>query len=191
MNRDVDSYISRSDKWPAEIAALRPILVGAGLVEEFKWRQPCYTYGGKNIVILQEMNDFLALMFFKGALLDDPAQVLEEQGPNTRSARRIRFTSVDDVARLAGTVTEYVKEAIRIEKEGRTVDAVSEFVPVAELQLCLDQDPEFSTAFGSLSPGRQREYNIYFSGAKKSETRSARINKYAEKILTGKGLRDR
>ena len=107
--------------WPEEIAGLRPILLGCGLTEEIKWRKPCYSHEGRNIVILQEMKAFLALMFFKGALLKDPAGVLEDQGPSSRSARRIRFTSVEDVARLAGTVEAYVEEAIAVEEAGLKV----------------------------------------------------------------------
>ena len=88
MNPKVDAFIRRSEKWPDEMTELRPILLSGGLVEEFKWGKPCYSHEGSNIVILQEMKEFLALMFFKRALLNDPESVLEEQGPNSRSARR-------------------------------------------------------------------------------------------------------
>lgn len=191
MNPDVDDYIERSDQWPAEMTALRPVLLSCGLVEEIKWRKPCYTHAGRNIAILQEMKDFLALMFFKGALLTDPDGVLEDQGPNSRSARRIRFTSTEDVARLSDTVKTYVDEAIDAEEAGLEVDPAPELVPVRELQAHLDRDPAFRAAFEALTPGRQREYNLYFSDAKQAKTRETRVDKYAQKILDGKGLRDR
>ena len=73
----VDAYIARSERWSDVIASLRPVLLDAGLTEDFKWRSPCYTHEGRNIVIVQEMKDFLALMFFKGALLEDLEGVLE------------------------------------------------------------------------------------------------------------------
>ncbi len=188
---DVDVYIQQARKWPEEIVALRPILLGAGLTEEIKWGKPCYTHGGRNIVIVQEMNDFLALMFFKGALLEDPEGVLEDQGPNSRSARRICFTSVDEVTRLADTVRTYLEEAIDVEESGLQVAEVPELVLVEELQSRLSRDVAFRAAFESLTPGRQREYNLYFSDAKQAATREARVEKYGEKILRGKGLRDR
>ncbi len=191
MNPDVDAYIAQSEQWPDEIAALRPILLGSGLTEEFKWRKPCYSHEGKNVVIVQEMKEFLALMFFKGALLSDPEAVLVDQGPNSRSARRIQFTSVDEVNRLAATTAAYLAEAIDVEDAGLEVGPPPELVLVAELQERLDHDAELKTAFESLTPGRQREYNLYFSGAKQPATRDARIERYAEKILDGKGLRDR
>jgi uncharacterized protein YdeI (YjbR/CyaY-like superfamily) len=173
------------------MTALRPILLGAGLTEEIKWGKPCYRHAGKNIVILQEMKEFLALMFFKGALLNDPDGVLEEQGPNSRSARRIRFTSVEDVARLASIVGIYLDEAVVVEEAGLEIEPAPEPVLVEELQNRLDQDPVFRAAFESLTPGRQREYNLYFSAAKQAKTRMARVDKYTPKILDGKGFRDR
>lgn len=59
MNPEVDAYVRRADKWPAEMADLRPILLSGGLTEEIKWGKPCYSYEGKNIVILHEMKAFL------------------------------------------------------------------------------------------------------------------------------------
>jgi uncharacterized protein YdeI (YjbR/CyaY-like superfamily) len=191
MNAEVDAYIEKSDKWPELVSALRPILLGSGLTEEIKWAKPCYSHDGDNIVILQEMKDFLALMFFKGALLDDPEGVLEEQGPNSRSARRIRFTSTEDVARLSNTVETYIGEAIAVHEAGLTVGPPPELDLVPELQNRLAKDPELGAAFEALTPGRQREYNLYFSGAKQAATRESRIEKCAPRILDGRGLRQR
>ena len=191
VNPKVDAYIGRSEKWTSEMTALRPILLNGGLTEEIKWGKPCYSHEGRNIVIIQEMNDFLALMFFKGALLIDPEGLLEEQGPNTRSARRIRFTSVEDVARLTAAVEAYIDEAIDVEEAGLDVGPAPEVVLVDELQHRLDRDRAFKAAFESLTPGRQREYNMHFSDAKQAKTREARVEKYAGKILDGKGFRDR
>ncbi len=191
VNSNVDTYISRSKNWPDEITGLRPILLGCGLTEEIKWGKPCYSHEGRNIAILQEMKEFLALMFFKGALLNDSEGVLEEQGPNSRSARRIRFTSVDDVARLSDTVKAYVYLAIDVENSGLDVGPAPELILVEELQNRLDDAPTLRAAFEALTPGRQREYNLYFSDAKQATTRAARVEKYTEKILSGRGFRDR
>jgi uncharacterized protein YdeI (YjbR/CyaY-like superfamily) len=191
VNTKVDAYIARSEKWPDEMAALRPTLLGCGLTEAIKWGKPCYSDDGRNIVILQEMKDFLSLMFFKGALLADPEGVLEEQGPNSRSARRICFRSVDDVNRLADTVKAYVEEAIDAEDAGLEVGPAPEVVFTDELRARLDRDPAFKAAFDALTPGRQREYNLYFADAKQAKTREARVDKHAARIMDGKGLRDR
>ena len=187
----VDEYIDRSQQWPKEMAALRPILLDRGLVEEIKWAKPCYVHRGANIAIMQEMKGFLALMFFKGALLSDPDGVLRQQGPNSRSARRVEFTSVADVERLAGVVGALVDDAIRVERAGLGPPPAPELALVSELQDRLDAEPAAMAAFVALSAGRQREYNLYVSGAKQAPTREARVEKCLSGILAGKGLRDR
>lgn len=190
MNPKVDAYLARSQRWPDELAELRSVLLATGLDEELKWGKPCYARDGANIAIVQEMKELLALMFFKGALLDDPAGVLRDQGPNSRSARRIEFTSVDDVRRLAGTVADYVQAAVAAEEAGLKVDPAPELVLVDELQERLDGDPQLAEAFDALTPGRRREYHLHVSGAKRAETRVARVDQAVPRILAGKGLRD-
>lgn len=191
MNPKVDAYIARSATWPAEMTELRSVLLGCGLDEELKWGKPCYVHEGSNIAIVQEMKGFLALMFFKGALLPDAAGVLEDQGPNSRSARRMRFTSVDDVGRLAGAVRACVQEAVDVEDAGLEIGPPPELVLADELQQRLDGDPALKAAFEALTPGRQREYNLHVSEAKQASTRAARVEKQIPRILEGKGLRDR
>ncbi len=188
---DVDAYLAASEAWRDELEALRPILIGTGLTEEIRWGKPCYSHEGKNVVICQEFKDFLALMFFKGALLKDPAGVLEDQGPNSRSARRMTFRSVDDVSRQADTVAAYVREAIAVEEAGLDVGPAPDLELVAELAGRLDADPVLRAAFEALTPGRRREYNLHVSGAKRASTRESRIDSCVPRILDGKGLRDR
>jgi uncharacterized protein YdeI (YjbR/CyaY-like superfamily) len=190
-NPKVDAYIGRSTKWPLEMTELRSVLLGCRLVEDIKWGKPCYSHDGRNLVILQEMNSFLALMFFKGALLTDPDGVLESQGPNSRSAKRICFRSVDDVQRLSATVVAYLAEAQAIEEAGLEVPPAPEVAFVEELQALIDTDAAFRTAFEALTPGRQREYNLQIGAAKQATTRQARVEKFAPRILAGKGFRDR
>jgi uncharacterized protein YdeI (YjbR/CyaY-like superfamily) len=54
----------------------------------------------------------------------------------------------------------------------------------------LDEKPALKKAFAALTPGRQRGYLFYFSAAKQSKTREARIEKCMPQILKGKGLDD-
>lgn len=188
---DVDAYIEASEQWPAEIRALRPVLMAAGLEEQVKWGKPCYAHDDANIAIVQEFSDNLALMFFKGILLDDPAGLLEEVGPNSHAARRMMFTSVEDVESRAEIVTAYVEQAIAIEDAGTDVPPRSDEELAPELAERLADDPELAECFDELTPGRQREYNLHVSGAKQSTTRERRVDKIVPRILEGRGLRDR
>jgi uncharacterized protein YdeI (YjbR/CyaY-like superfamily) len=191
MDPDVDAYLASATLWPDEMAALRPLLLSAGLREQIKWRKPCYADGDANIVILQEMKPYLSVMFFKGALLEDPAGLLRDQGPNSRSAKRLELTSVAQIEELAPIIADYVAEAIDVERSGQQLPPPPELELVAELQDRLDADAQLAAAFAALTPGRQREYHLHISGAKQSSTRSSRVDACIPKILAGKGMRDR
>ena len=188
---DVDAYLEAADQWPEEIMALRRLLLGCGLSEEIKWGKPCYCHEGTNIVLIQEFSDHLALMFFKGVLLDDPDGVLRDQGPNSHAAKRIAFTSTDEVDALADVVTAYVQQAIEHEEAGTELPSRPEEELAPELIDRLAADVELAEAFDKLTPGRQREYNLHVSDAKQSSTRARRVDKIVPRILSGKGLRDR
>lgn len=191
MTNLVEQFIKKSPNWSPEMDALRTVLLKAGLSEEIKWAKPCYSDDGNNIAIMQPMKNFLALMFFKGALLADPKGVLESQGPNSRSARRMCIRSVADVNSNAAIIGKLVAEAITIEELGVEVDPAPKVELVAELQARLKNDKALKVAFERLTPGRQREYNLHFSSAKQAVTRESRIDKCVDQILAGKGLRDR
>lgn len=192
-NPAVDAFLSKAKRWQDEIGRLRKIALDCGLTEELKWRFPCYTARGKNVVIIQGFKDYCALMFFKGALLKDPDGILVKPGENTQAGRQIRFTSVREIAEMGPSLKAYIHEAVEVEKAGLKVPSreKAELVFLEEFQRKLDEDPALKAAFDALTPGRRRAYNMYFSAAKQSKTREARIEKCLQRILEGKGLSDR
>lgn len=190
MNTTIDAFLKRSTTWRPEMEKLRGIVLACGLNEEFKWGKPCYTHDGDNVVILQEMKHFVALLFFKGSLLKDPHGVLEKPGPNSRVGRRLRFTSLSEVESLAGSIQEYIHEALELHRAGLRVEKSDDVEWVEELQQRLREDAQFRAAFDGLTPGRRRAYNLHFASAKQSSTRERRIDKYVPKILAGQGLQD-
>jgi uncharacterized protein YdeI (YjbR/CyaY-like superfamily) len=188
---DVDTYIDATDQWTEETTALRALLLTSGLDETIKWGKPCYTSGDANVVIIQGFSDHLALMFFKGVLLQDPGGILQDQGPNTHAAKRMAFRSVEDIEHRADVVTAYVAEAIALEQAGTPLPPRPEEDLAEELQERLAGDPELAAAFDDLTPGRRRAYNLHVSGAKQVSTRQRRVDDITPRILAGKGLRDR
>lgn len=190
-NSEVEKLFSKATSWRDEADALRTILLDSGLDEDKKWGKPCYSYDGKNIAIIQRMKDFLALLFFKGALLNDPDGILQRQGPNSQSGFRVTFTSTGDVARKRKSLKACIKDAIKVEKAGLKVEKSYDIDIPEELTSAFDADPDFKAAFDALTPGRRRGYALHFSEAKQSKTRTARIEKYREKIFDGKGFHDR
>ena len=192
MNSNVDAFIQSAEKWQEEMALLRKILLDCALMEEYKWKQPCYSFQKSNVVIIGPFKDSVVLGFFKGALLSDPENLLVKPGDNSQSTRMFRFTSVKQILELESIIKAYVYEAIEVEKAGLKVELkkTADYNIPEELISQYEKDPKLKEAFSQLTPGRQRAYLLHFSEAKQSATRTARIEKYTSRILKGKGIND-
>ena len=192
MNPKVDFYFDKNESWQKEIEKLRTIVLDCGLEEELKWGCPCYQFQGSNIVLIHVFKEYCALLFFKGALLNDPEGILIQQTENVQAARQIRFTNAKQIGKMEATIKAYIYEAIEVEKAGLQVKLkkTEEFPMPEEFQKKLNKMPALKTAFYALTPGRQRAYLLYFASAKQSKTREQRIQKYMPQILDGKGLND-
>ena len=192
MNPKVDFFFSKAKNWQEEFEKLRMIILDCGLTEELKWGVPCYTFQKRNIVLIHGFKEYCALLFVKGALLNDAKGILITQTKNTQAARQIRFTNVREIVKMKPILKAYIYEAIEVEKAGLKVNfkKTTEFIIPGEFQNKLDEIPALKTAFDALTPGRQRGYVLYFSAAKQSKTRKSRIEKYMRQILNGKGLND-
>lgn len=191
-NPSVDGYIRKNKPWSPELETLRAIVLDCGLTEEVKWRVPCYTFEGHNVVFLGAFKDACTLSFVKGALLTDAKNILELPGPNTQSARVIRFTELKQIQKMKAALKAYIRQAIAAEKAGLKVafKKITEHQIPDELAAKFEEDPAFEKVFRALTPGRQRAYLLHFGGAKQSKTRTARIEKHMPRILDGKGLDD-
>lgn len=205
MNRKPDTYFSdgcgrcklggtpecKVHAWAEELKKLRAILLSCGLTEESKWGFPCYTFEKRNVVLLGAFKEYCAVGFIKGALLKDAKGLLVKPGENTQTVRQLRFTSLREIVKMESVVKAYVAEAMEVEKSGSKPAVRKEPEPVpAELQTKLDEIPALKAAFDALTPGRRRGYVLYFSAAKQSKTREARIEKCMPQILKGKGFYD-
>lgn len=191
MNSKVDDHINQSKQWKNEMNALRTIILDCQLAEDFKWGKPCYSFQGKNIVIIQGFKDYFALLFFKGGLMKDSQNLLVKMGENTQAGRQMRFENVQDILDKKSIIKDYIFEAVEIEERGEKVEIKREATAVPEeFQIKLNDSPELKSAFESLTPGRQRAYLIHFSAPKQSKTRESRIEKSIPNILDGKGIND-
>lgn len=191
-NPKVDWYFTKAKQWKEESEKLRTIILDCGLTEELRWGKPSYAFEGTNIVLIHGFKEYCAVLFFKGVLLKDPKGILIQQTENVQSARQIRFTNLREIVELEPTIKAYIKEAIEVEKAGLKVKLkkTSDFKVPEEFKSKLDKMPALKKAFAGLTPGRQRGYLFYFSAAKQSKTREARIEKWMPQILKGKGMDD-
>ena len=209
MNPKVDFFFNKAKKWHEEFEKLRMLILDCGLIEELKWGQPCYTsptrsspsvpalaggraFQNRNIVLIHGFKEYCALLFFKGALLNDANGILIQQTKNVQAARQIRFTNVRQIVKMEPILKAYIFEAIEVEKAGLKVPLkkTTDFKIPEEFQNKLDKIPALKTAFDALTPGRQRAYIFYFSQPKQSKTRESRVEKCMKQILKGKGLND-
>jgi len=192
MNHKVDEFLEKAPKWQTEMKKLRMIVLDCMLTEEFKWKQPCYTFNDANILIIGGFKDYCLISFFKGALLKDDNCLLIKPGEHTQSGRYIKFTNIHEIETIESILKAYIFEAIEIEKTGMKVNfkPISDYTIPEELTTIFNKNIDFKMAFESLTPGRQKAYILHFSAPKQSKTRVSRIEKYMTQIFEGKGLTD-
>jgi len=192
MNPAVNWFFDKENKWKEAYDFLRTLALSTPLVEELKWGCPCYTLDGANVFLIHGFKDYCALLFMKGALLTDPKGLLIHQTKNVQAARQMRFKSVEEIRRQSADIKRLMKEAIALQKSGAKVEmkSTAEFAMPEEFARAMKEMKELKKAFEGLTPGRQRGYLLYFSGAKQAKTRESRIEKSIDRILEGKGLED-
>jgi len=192
LNPKVDGFLNRETKWKSEFEHLRTIILDCDLTEELKWGQPTYSLNGRNVVLIHGFKEYCAILFVKGALLQDPAGILIQQTENVQAARQVRFKDVQTIDELEPVLKDYIKAAIENEKACKEIEfkKATEYPVPEELTVKFYDRPEFKSAFEALTPGRQRGYLLFFAAPKQTATRVSRIEKYVEKIMEGKGLDD-
>jgi uncharacterized protein YdeI (YjbR/CyaY-like superfamily) len=183
---------AKEKHWHAEFAALRALCLTTGLHESLKWGQACYDLDGGNVVLIHGFKAYCALLFMKGALLQDPQGLLVQQTPNVQAARQLRFVSLAEIEPRRELILAMLDGAVALERAGTKVvmKSTAQFEVPVEFQQRLDNDAALAEAFHALTPGRRKAYLLHFAGAKQAATRSARIDKHTPRILQGWGLDD-
>ena len=190
MNPRVDVFMKKTTTWHDEYEVLREIALATGLDEDLKWGQPCYTLNGKNIFLLHSFKEYIAVFFMKGVVMKDPKSILIQQTPNVQAGRQIRFKNLEEIVKAKKVIKAYMAEAIAVEEAGIEVP-MKKAAPVEipkDIAAAMKKIPGLPSAFKKLTPSCQKEYMLYFDGAKKEETRISRVEKYVEKILSGKRM---
>lgn len=192
MLSKVDEFLYQLKNWKKELTLVRSIILECGLVEDFKWKHPCYTHNSKNIVLIHGFKEYAAILFYNGALLQDSEGILIQQTENVQFGRQIRFKNAQEIIDQKEIIKRYIFEAIEVEKLDLKVKTkeVSDYDFPEELIQKFNEDNLFKTAFENLTPGRQKGYILHFSSAKQSKSRITRIKKNTERIFSGYGLND-
>jgi uncharacterized protein YdeI (YjbR/CyaY-like superfamily) len=163
-----------------------------GLSEHAKWGHPCYMHAGRNIALFGAFRGDFRMSFMNAGLLRDTENILKPNGPNGLTPSVLYFSDVAQVAEYESTIRAYLKQLMDHAEAGTKPPKVEREIDMPdELIEALDADPELSEAFHSLTPGRQKSYMFNLNQAKQSATRIARIEKFRDKIIAGKGALER
>lgn len=193
-NADVLTFLEKESQWKEAYQYLRNLIFEETELEEtYKWMHPCYTLNDKNVVLIHGFKHYVALLFHKGAILEDRYQKLIQQTEKVQAARQLRFNTLDEIKERQEEILYYINEAIKVEKAGKKValKQTEEYTIPEELQHKFEDMPELEKAFYQLTPGRQHQYIYHISQAKRSQTRQNRVDKYVDHILEGKGMHDK
>ena len=64
-----------------------------------------------------DLKESCALLFFKGALLEDAKGILVQQTENVQAARQIRFTDVREIANIKPVLKAYISRSNRTDPQ--------------------------------------------------------------------------
>lgn len=193
-NEKVEEFLNKDSQWQECYQFLRDLIFqDTELEETYKWMHPCYTLNGKNVVLIHGFKHYVALLFHKGAILEDKYGTLIQQTEKVQAARQLRFESLDEIKNREEEIKYYLNEATKTEKAGKKVEMKKneDYEVPEELEQKFAENPQLKEAFYQLTPGRQHQYLYHFSQAKRSQTRINRIEKYVDHILNGKGMQDK
>lgn len=185
----IETYIAKHTKWTDELSLLRKILLEANLEESIKWGAPVYMFENKNIIGIGAFKNHCALWFFKGAMLEDPKNLLfNAQKDKTKLLRQYRISTDSDIN--IPYLKKLIQSAIHIEKSGVIIPkAPPKKVSIPDLLLDkMDEDLELRTAFSQFTPSKQREFCEYIEQAKRMNTKISRLQKIILLIKSGKSL---
>ncbi|MGJ3236901.1 YdeI/OmpD-associated family protein [Marivirga sp.] len=184
--------MNKNEKWRNELEFLRAIINKTELEKTNKWGGEVYTLNNGNVLMIGAFKNYVSLWFFNGVFLNDSYKFLSNaQEGKTKALRHWQFTSVDEMDEEK--IMEYIQEAIENEKQGlKWKPEKSKHLEIPKiLEIALNDDREFGSAFQSLAPFKQREYIEYIATAKREGTKVSRIAKIKLMVLAGLGLNDK
>ena len=160
---NVEQYIAAHPKWKEQLLKLKELLLSCDLTEGIKWGSPVYMKDGKNLVGIGVFKNHFGLWFFQGALLKKNTELLvNAQEGKTQAMRQIKLDETSEID--FDLLKKYIDESISLHNQGKTVKLVSpQKVEIpSELKKELDANSELKKAFNLLTPGKKKEYSLYY-----------------------------
>src|SRR6185436_12219033 len=158
------------------------------LRESVKWNMLCFS-GRKLVCGLSACKRHLGVTFFRGTELPDPAKLLRS-GANNTNILSMRVTTLEGLDR--GALRELLHAAVELDADPMVPPApkvkraqwpIPDFFKQA---LSRKQNRAAADFFHKLKPTYQREYLVWLSMAKQSETRARRLAETLAALAAGK-----
>ncbi|AEV33222.1 hypothetical protein Oweho_2248 [Owenweeksia hongkongensis DSM 17368] len=194
--KNTDEYLARLESnfaHPILTRVRKVVLETAPQVEEtIKWGAPTFEYKGIMMSMVAFKN-FAAMWFHKGALFNDPKNLLEATAETTKSMRKYNVSSIEDLDEegLRGLVLE----AIEKNESGEQVEGFNQrdkkYDSSELLNEALKNNAAARKTFESLPPSHQREYVEHIESAKQDVTKQRRLEKSLTLLEQGLGLHDK
>ncbi|WP_417600771.1 YdeI/OmpD-associated family protein [Owenweeksia hongkongensis] len=194
--KNTDEYLARLEgnfAHPILTRVREVVLETAPQVEEtIKWGAPTFEYKGIMLSMVA-FKKFAAVWFHKGALFNDPKNLLEATAETTKSMRKYNVSSIEDLDEegLRGLVLE----AIEKNESGEQVEGFNQrdkkYDSSELLNEALKSNAVARKTFESLPPSHQHEYVEHIESAKQDATKQRRVEKALLLLEQGSGLHDK
>lgn len=194
MDKRVEQYFLTHSQWVKELELLREVLIGIGMVENFKWGAPVFEVAGKNVIGLAAFKNYAGIWFFHGALLKDSGNKLyNAQEGKTTAMRQWRFSNFEELADNIELVEQYAKEAVFNMENGILVKPKPKqpLILPEELTAAFKENAELEFRFNNLNLTKKREFSNHIISAKREQTKQSRLQKIIPMIMNGSGLNDK
>lgn len=189
-DKRVDAYIAKAAPFAQPVLRHLRKLVHAACPETgetIKWGMPSFMYRGKILAGMAAFKAHAAFGFWHRGM----EKLMANEIGKTYDAMGLlgRITSRKD---LPGdrVLTHYIKTAIKLHDSGapaRTKPKPKPPVPVpADLGAALRKNKQAAAHWADISPSGRREYIEWITGAKRPETRAARLATTIEWTAQGK-----
>ena len=159
------------------------------LTESIKWNNLCFS-GRKLVAGLSACRRHLALFFFRGTELPDPAKLFTPGGEGNTNIRTVRITTLDGMDRAA--LRELLHAAVELDADPMIAPApkakrrpwpMPEFFRKA---LAEKRNRAAADFFRALAPTCQREYLVWLTTAKRPATRARRVRETLAALAGGR-----
>jgi len=194
-NSAVDAYIANSEDFAKPILEhwRRLIHENCSDVEErIKWGLPHFDYNGDNMCVIASYKNHCAFTFLKGELMTDPRlKANKDLKPIQRFLGKISKISQlpgdDEFIAMLKEATQLNEKRIRIKRKKSESDKPRVLETPDYLLAALVANPKAKEIFESKSNSFRKEYIVWITDAKTSETRQKRMSEAVGWMAEGKG----